>query len=175
MKLRRPCFLFLSLLFAFALLHAQTPSPLAASGNLTPLSVSQPGTYSGISGPGAPVKGSGLGGWRSGKDGVRYKGPSPKPGWQLDWDAKETSTDKVIDLGLLPPIKPIWELHLRDTTICLGGDGNYYMTGSTGDNIWDRVDGVELWRSQDLQHWDYLGLVWSMARDATWQKKYRYI
>jgi alpha-galactosidase len=131
--------------------------------------------YSGISGPGEPAQGSGLGGWRSGREGVRYKGPHPKAGWQLDWDAKETSTDKVIELGLLPPIKPIWELHLRDTIITLGGDGIYYMTGSSGDNIWDRNDGIELWKSADLKKWDYAGLVWSLAKDATWQKGARYV
>jgi beta-xylosidase len=106
---------------------------------------------------------------------VHYKGDHPKPGWQLDWDEKSWSTDKVIDLGLLPPIKPIWELHLRDTTMCVGGDGNYYMTGSSGDNIWDKNDGVELWRSADLKKWDYLGLVWSFAKDATWEKEADYV
>jgi beta-xylosidase len=131
--------------------------------------------YSGISGPGEPVTGDGLGGWRSGRDGVRYKGPHPKQGWQLDWDAKQSSTDKVIELGLIPPIKPIWELHLRDTSICMGGDGLYYMTGSSGDNIWDRNDGIEMWKSTDLQHWDYLGLVWSFAKDATWEKSAKYV
>lgn len=40
--------------------------------------------YSGINGPGGPVVGDGSGGWRSGREGVRYKGPHPKPGWQLD-------------------------------------------------------------------------------------------
>lgn len=125
-----------------------------------PVSITNPAdAYSGISGPGEPVTGNGLGGWRSGRDGVRYKGPHPKSTWQLDWDTKETSSDGVIELGLLPPIKPIWELHLRDTIITVGGDGFYYMTGSSGDNIWDRNDGVELWKSADMKKWDYVGLV----------------
>ena len=132
-------------------------------------------TFSGISGPGEPVQGAGLGGWRSGKDGVRYKGAHPKSTWQLDWDAKKTSSDEVIDLGLLPPIKPLWELHLRDTIITLGGDGLYYMTGSSGDNIWDRTDGIELWRSPDLKQWDYLGLVWSLTKDSTWEKGVHFV
>jgi hypothetical protein len=131
--------------------------------------------FSGISGPGEPVQGAGLGGWRSGKEGIRYKGAHPKSTWQLDWDAKKTSSDEVVDLGLLPPIKPLWELHLRDTIITLGGDGLYYMTGSSGDNIWDRTDGIELWRSPDLKKWDYLGLVWSLAKDATWEKGARFV
>jgi hypothetical protein len=154
-----------------SLLHAAAGSTNAISDSAT----NPADAYSGISGPGEPVIGAGLGGWRSGRDGVRYKGPHPKNTWQLDWDAKETSTDKVIELGLLPPIKPIWELHLRDTIITLGGDGFYYMTGSSGDNIWDRNDGIELWKSADLKKWDYVGLVWSFAKDATWQRGARYV
>lgn len=126
---------------------------------------------SGISGPGAPVVGDGSGGWRSGSSGVLYKGPNPNPGWDLNWG--DHANGSVVKAGLLPPIKPLLELHLRDTVICLGGDGNYYMTGSSGDNIWDFNDGVELWRSSDLQKWDYLGLVWSIHRDGTWEKQPR--
>lgn len=144
-------------------------------GRNAPVYTSPPEVYSGLSGPGEPVAGDGLGGWRTGREGVRYKGAHPKPGWQLDWDAKESSTDKVIQLGLLPPIKPLLELHLRDTIIRLGGDGNYYMTGSTGDNIWDKNDGVELYRSSDLKKWDYLGLVWSIDKEGSWEKSFRYM
>jgi xylan 1,4-beta-xylosidase len=81
------------------------------------------------------------------------------------------ATGSAVKDGLLPPITPIWDLHLRDTVICLGGDGNYYMTGSSGADIWDHNDGVELWRSTDLRKWDYLGLVWDTHRDGTWEKK----
>src|SRR5262249_40857395 len=131
--------------------------------------------YSGFSGAGEPVRGGGLGGWRTGREGVRYKGPHPKPGWQLDWDEKKSSSDLVIDLGLLPPIKPLLQLPLRDTIIRKGGDGFFYMTGSTGDNIWDRNDGIELWRSKDLRAWEYRGVIWNVDRDGTWQKQCRYV
>ena len=47
------------------------------------------------------------------------------------------------------------------------------MTGSTGENIWAFNDGVELWRSPDLKRWTYLGLVWSLDNDATWEKRTR--
>ncbi len=126
--------------------------------------------YSGVSGPGHSVVGDSRGGWRSGREGVRYKGVQPKPGWQLDWDEKGTATGSAIKAGLFPNLNPLLELHLRDTVIRQGEDGNYYMTGSSGDNIWDRNDGVELWRSKDLKRWNYLGLVWSIERDGTWQK-----
>jgi hypothetical protein len=126
--------------------------------------------YSGVSGPGKPVVGNGWGGYRSGREGVFYKGLDPlKPGWHKMENRTSTS---AIEAGLIPPLKPLWELHLRDTIIILGGDGNYYMTGSTGDNIWDRNDGIELWRSPDLKAWKYMGLVWSFEKDGTWQKKF---
>jgi beta-xylosidase len=101
-----------------------------------------------------------------------YKGPEPKEGW-LPFGNRARGT--AITDGLLPPLRPIWDLHLRDTSICNGGDGFYYMTGSSGDNIWDLCDGIELWRSKDLQAWDYLGLVWSVDRDGTWEKQYRWV
>lgn len=158
----------LSALMLLAAAHQQQnpPSPPVAPPFTSPAQV-----YSGISGPGEPVIGDGSGGWRSGREGLRYKGPHPKPGWQLDWDEKATATGSAIKEGLFPPVKPLMELHLRDTIIRLVND-TYYLTGSTGDNIWDRNDGVELWRSKDLQHWDYLGLVWSIDRDGTWQKEW---
>jgi xylan 1,4-beta-xylosidase len=77
--------------------------------------------------------------------------------------------------GLIPNLKPlIPELQLRDTIVILGGDGNYYMTGSSGTDIWDFNDGIELWRSADLQHWDYAGEVWSFEKDGTWEKNWRW-
>lgn len=112
---------------------------------------------SGISGPGKPVVGNGWGGVTTPSGSGNRAAPMAT----------------AVKNGLLPPIKPLWDLHLRDTQIILGGDGCYYMTGSSGDNIWDFNDGVELWRSQDLQKWDYLGLVWSVERDGTWEKQPR--
>jgi beta-xylosidase len=128
--------------------------------------------YSGVSGPGQPVVGTGYGGYRTGREGVMYRGPQPKAGW-LDFGNRATGS--AVAAGLIPPLRPIWDVHLRDTSICLSEDGFYYMTGSTGDNIWDLNEGVELYRSADLQTWDYLGLVWSVDRDGTWEKKFRYV
>jgi xylan 1,4-beta-xylosidase len=126
--------------------------------------------YSGVSGPGRPVSGTGYGGYRTGREGVMYRGPDPKAGW-LDFGQRALGT--AVANGLLPPLRPIWDVHIRDTSICLADDGFYYMTGSTGDNIWDLNDGVELYRSADLKTWDYLGLVWSVDRDGTWEKQFR--
>lgn len=70
-------------------------------------------------------------------------------------------------------IRPLFDVHLRDTCICNGNDGFYYLTGSIGDDIWDHNDGIQLWRSADLRLWEDLGIVWSFERDATWQKQWR--
>jgi xylan 1,4-beta-xylosidase len=152
---------------------AATPSATTPqiSSAAPPPFTSPADVYSGISGPGRPVLGDGRGGWRSGSEGVIYSGPNPKPGWNTDWGNRASGS--AIHNGLIPAIKPIWDLHLRDTIIRLAPDGYYYMTGSSGDNIWDRNDGIELWRSVDLKQWDYLGLVWNIEKDGTWEKQWR--
>ncbi len=125
-----------------------------------------------ISGAGKKVSGDGLGGWRSGTDDVRYQGDNPRPEYDLNFDGLVKGT--AVEKGLLPPIKPAIELHLRDGVITLGGDGNYYLTGSSGDNIWAYTAGVELWKSKNLKNWDYVGLVWDINKDAEdWVKEWR--
>ena len=120
--------------------------------------------YKGQSGPGKPVKGSFFGGHLS--------------FWDFDYDVTPANKDKyatgsVVKSGLLPNIKPIWDVCMRDAVIILGGDGNYYLTGSTGRDIWSNNDGIELYRSKDLKKWDYLGLVWSIEKEGGWEKFWR--
>lgn len=79
----------------------------------------------------------------------------------------------VVAKGLLPQIKPLMDVQMRDTHCIRAADGYYYLTGSTGQDIWDHNDGIEVWRSPDLHDWEYLGLVWSLERDATWAKQWR--
>jgi len=78
-------------------------------------------------------------------------------------------------------VKPVLNVWLRDTYVTLGPDNYYYMTGTTAAkgrkfpkgriHCWDYNDGIYLWRSKDLQHWQSLGLIWSFDRDgAAWQK-----
>lgn len=117
-------------------------------------------TGSGISGAGKPVVGDGFGGMCSGK-------------LLTENERAKYASGQVWKSGLIPHIKPIWDVHMRDAVIILGGDGNYYLTGSTGDNIWNYNDGVELYRSKDLKTWDYLGLVWSIEKDGGWEKQWR--
>ena len=151
--LRTPLLASLALLFACIGIAATTTPP--APDPLATAKAARPG---GISGPGEPWTGGTSAGWRSGTGGMV---------------AARQVTNSAVKSGLLPPIHPLLNLHIRDTVICLGGDGNYYMTGSTGDNIWDFNDGVELWRSPDLKQWTYVGLVWDVNRDGTWEKQPR--
>lgn len=127
--------------------------------------------FSGVNGAGQPVtKETQTGGWVSNLSEVRYKGPVPRSYLTAAWDNADSSS--AVTSGLLPAIRPIWDTHIRDIIICVGGDGWYYMTGSTGDNIWAFNDGIELWRSRDLDRWDYMGLVWSIERDGKWEKNW---
>ena len=118
--------------------------------------------FSGISGPGEAVEGDGRGGWRSGSSGVMYYGNNPRPEYKKG-DLRMCS-GSAVNKGLVPPIRPAWELHLRDGVVTLGGDGNYYLTGSSGDNIWAWAKGIELWKSKDLHSWEYVGLGKEMAQ-----------
>lgn len=127
--------------------------------------------FDSISGPGHPVVGDGRGGWRSGTGGVQYSGPRPRPEYKIDDNIVNGS---AVEKGLVPPITPAVDLHLRDGVVTLGGDGCYYLTGSSGDNIWGYTKGLELWKSADLRSWEYLGLVWDLDRDAPdWARCWR--
>ncbi len=75
--------------------------------------------------------------------------------------------------------KPAFDYWMRDTWVTLGPDGFYYMTGTTATpdrtfpgqiHCWDWNDGLYLWRSKDLKTWESRGLIWSLDKDATWQK-----
>ena len=82
-------------------------------------------------------------------------------------------TGSAVRDGLIPNLKPlIPDTQLRDTIVILGGDGNYCLTGSSGADIWDFNDGIELWRSADLKKWDYVGEVWSFDKNGTWEKNW---
>jgi len=152
---------------AFLLLAVPLPAQVEinAARNFTPDQIEAVyKTGSGISGPGKPVYGDGvLGGIASDIGGIVVTREN----------RAKLCSGSVVSSGLLPHIKPIWDVHLRDTIVILGGDGNYYMTGSSGDNIWKFNDGIELWKSPDLIDWKYLGLVWSIEKDGGWEKKWR--
>ncbi len=41
----------------------------------------------------------------------------------------QSATGSEVKLGLIPDIKPLMDLHIRDTVIRIGADGMYYLTG----------------------------------------------
>jgi xylan 1,4-beta-xylosidase len=129
--------------FVYAAQEPQRPpGPVAPPSNLIP--------GSGISGPGST--------------------PNDSRG---KWIAlNRRATGSLVKRGILPEVTVLMNIQMRDTVIRTGGDGLYYMTGSTGEDIWDHNDGVELWRSSNLKKWDYLGLVWSFNKDGTWQQNW---
>jgi beta-xylosidase len=111
------------------------------------------------------------GGYRSGSSGLAYEGIHPYPFTTLPWD--NYATGSAVTSSILPAIHPLIDVQVRDTILCRGGDGNYYMTGSTGENIWAYNRGIELWKSPDLVKWSYVGLVWDLDKEGTWEKSWR--
>lgn len=62
---------------------------------------------------------------------------------------------------------------IRDTFICNAPDGYYYLTGSTpreGGTYWSHTNGVQVWRTSDLEHFEPLGKVFDYYDTPTsWQ------
>jgi len=87
-------------------------------------------------------------------------------------------SDPIVDpfdpkLQVPAQVRPLFDTWIRDTYVMLGPDGLYYLTGTTASqtHAWGSNDGIRLWRSPDLKKWEPLGLVWSLDRDATWQRQ----
>ncbi|MCF7732902.1 MAG: family 43 glycosylhydrolase [Akkermansiaceae bacterium] len=71
----------------------------------------------------------------------------------------------------VPRLKPLFDFPVRDTCVCVGPDA-YYLIGTTGaPSWWVTNEGIRIWKSKDLKDWEPMGLVWSFAKDLTWQKK----
>lgn len=50
---------------------------------------------------------------------------------------------------------------MRDPSVTLGDDGNYYLVGTLNGYGYHRPEGgVKLWRSADLKKWDEVGFIW---------------
>lgn len=81
------------------------------------------------------------------------------------------------------PLRRLLDIPMRDPNITRGPDGNYYLVGTTDPpadytalrrnepgQMWTINDGIRMWKSPDLIHWQPLGLIWSIDRDGagTW-------
>jgi len=51
---------------------------------------------------------------------------------------------------------------IRDTFIMVGHDGNYYLTGTSGN-----MDGINLWKSADLRRFEFIKQVWTPQADPS--------
>jgi len=68
------------------------------------------------------------------------------------------------------PIRSLMDTPLRDTSICHGPDGMWYLTG-TVQPFWDYNEGIKVWKSKDMTNWTALGFVWKYG-DSPWHKPY---
>lgn len=77
-----------------------------------------------------------------------------------------------VESPVVPDIHPLklMEQPLRDTSICRGPDGTWYLTG-TVPPFWSYNEGIKLWKSPDLVQWTPLGFVWKYG-ESPWHKKY---
>jgi len=74
----------------------------------------------------------------------------------------------------MPKLAPLFDQFLRDTSIVLAGDGNYYMTGTTGGpEMMVVTSDLSVWKSPDLAHWAPVRtlprqstVVWNLDREG---------
>ena len=72
------------------------------------------------------------------------------------------------DMRLPQDIKPLINTWMRDTCICLGPDGVYYMVGTGTTAPW-KCDGIPLYKSADLKKWEFVKVVvWRDQFQGTW-------
>lgn len=70
----------------------------------------------------------------------------------------------------LPGLRKLADMPLRDTSVCRGPDGMWYLTG-TIPPFWNYNEGIKVWKSKDMVGWDPLGMVWRYGTSA-WHKKF---
>ena len=94
-------------------------------------------------------------------------------GW-ADSGQGRTSTPGALavapDHGVLPGLRKLSDMPLRDTSICRGPDGTWYLTG-TVPPFWSYNEGIKVWRSKDMRKWESLGMVWKYGSSA-WHQKF---
>ena len=70
----------------------------------------------------------------------------------------------------LPGLRQLLDTPLRDTSLCRGPDGTWYLTG-TVPPFWAFNEGIKIWKSPDLTNWTGLGFVWKYGA-SPWHKPY---
>ena len=114
--------------------------------------------------------------------------PATKAAWTIGFAGLETGVRFPFALMLRPDTSFIYERGMgsaravpldkvpgqraavpwiRDTFIMLGHDGNYYLTGTSGN-----MDGINLWCSSDLKRFEFVKQVWTPSTDpAQWYNR----
>lgn len=70
----------------------------------------------------------------------------------------------------IPGLRKLMDTPLRDTSVCRGPDGYWYLTG-TIEPFFGFNEGIQVWKSKDWSQWESLGLVWKYG-DSPWHKPY---
>lgn len=72
----------------------------------------------------------------------------------------------------LTGLRKLSDLELRDTSICRGPDGTWYLTG-TVQPYWKYNEGIKIWKSKDMVNWEPIvsGFVWKYG-ESPWHKPY---
>lgn len=83
--------------------------------------------------------------------------------WQTAGGADEPS---IAPLHL----RKLMDMPLRDTSVCRGTDGTWYLTG-TVEPFWNYNEGIKLWKSPDLITWEPMGFIWKYGA-SPWHEKY---
>ena len=76
----------------------------------------------------------------------------------------------AVSEGPLAGLRGIGDMPLRDTSVCRGPDGTWYLTG-TVPPFWGYNEGIKVWKSKDMASWEPLGMVWRYG-SSPWHKKY---
>ncbi|MGA2496333.1 MAG: family 43 glycosylhydrolase [Tepidisphaeraceae bacterium] len=74
------------------------------------------------------------------------------------------------EAGKVSGLRKLADMPLRDTSICRGPDGVWYLTG-TVPPFWGYNEGIKVWKSGDMVKWEPLGMVWRYGA-SPWHKKY---
>lgn len=72
--------------------------------------------------------------------------------------------------GTVGQLRKLADFPLRDTSICQGPDGTWYLTG-TVQPFFGYNEGIKVWRSKDMVTWEPLGFVWKYG-ESPWHQKY---
>lgn len=68
------------------------------------------------------------------------------------------------------PLRKLMDTPLRDTSVCRGPDGTWYLTG-TVEPFWAFNEGIKVWKSKDFVTWEPLGWVWKYGA-SPWHEKF---